>query len=207
MSQRGFEPLTFGLRGQQLNHFTTQVKSSIFSQNSEFLHFLEKLLTKIPYFSASLTDTLALDCEYVGVGYNGNNDHLARVSIVNAEGKTIYDKYVLPREEVVDYRTHVSGVQPGHLSNGTPFNQVQQEVHKLISNKTVVGHGLCNDFRVMNLTHPQRLTRDSATWKPLRKMVGISTKPSLKLLSQKLLNINIQEGEHDSVIDAKAALR
>ncbi|CAD5218170.1 unnamed protein product [Bursaphelenchus okinawaensis] len=157
--------------------------------------------------SKAVTDVLALDCEYVGVGYNGNVDQLARVSIVNSEGKVVYDKYVAPREEVTDYRTHVSGIRPGHLVLGMPFNQVQQEVNKLIRNKIVVGHGLANDFRVMNLSHPQRLTRDSANWKPLRKMIDYTGKPSLKFLAQKLLNIRIQEGEHDSIIDAKAALR
>ncbi|CAD5224255.1 unnamed protein product [Bursaphelenchus xylophilus] len=155
----------------------------------------------------AITDVLAIDCEYVGVGFNGNIDHLARVSIVNSEGKVVYDKYVKPREEVTDYRTHVSGIRPGHLVNGLPFNQVQQEVNKLLTNKTVVGHGLCNDFRVMNLSHPMRLTRDSSTWKPLRKMINYTGKPSLKVLAEKLLNIKIQEGEHDSVIDARTALR
>jgi RNA exonuclease 4 len=47
---------------------------------------------------------VALDCEYVGVGFNGSEDQVARVAIVNEHGKTIYDKYVKPLEEVTDYR-------------------------------------------------------------------------------------------------------
>lgn len=64
------------------------------------------------------SEICALDCEYVGVGYNGKDDQLARVSIVDADGKIEYDTYVTPAEEVTDYRTHVSGIQPGHLRNG-----------------------------------------------------------------------------------------
>ncbi|KAI6230629.1 RNA exonuclease 4 [Aphelenchoides fujianensis] len=137
----------------------------------------------------------------------GADDHLARVSIVNEKGVQVYDKYVKPREAVVDYRTHVSGIREGHLQNGIPFSQVQQEVHKLLANKIVVGHALHNDFRVLNLTHPFRLIRDTAKYRPFRDAVACASSPSLKLLAEKLLGVRIQEGEHDSLIDARTALR
>ncbi|KAI6222309.1 RNA exonuclease 4 [Aphelenchoides fujianensis] len=154
-----------------------------------------------------ISEVCALDCEYVGVGFQGADDHLARVSIVNEKGVQVYDKYVKPREAVVDYRTHVSGIREGHLQNGLPFSQVQQEVHKLLANKIVVGHALHNDFRVLNLTHPFRLIRDTAKYRPFRNAVGCASSPSLKLLAEKLLGVRIQEGEHDSLIDARTALR
>lgn len=65
-----------------------------------------------------LTNILAIDCEYVGTGFEGRDDTLARVSIVNVDGECVYDKYVKPREIVTDYRTEVSGIRPGHLVNG-----------------------------------------------------------------------------------------
>lgn len=54
----------------------------------------------------------------VGGGYEGKENILARVSLVNIYGNTIYDKFVKPREDVVDYRTKVSGVRPVDLING-----------------------------------------------------------------------------------------
>lgn len=54
----------------------------------------------------------------VGVGPSGYESALARVSIVNFHGHTIMDKYVLPREHITDYRTHVSGITAAHLVNG-----------------------------------------------------------------------------------------
>ncbi len=66
---------------------------------------------------------MALDCEMVGVGINGQESALARVCIVNSYGNVIYDKFVRPnpKDPVVDYRTKWSGVRPADLRgpNGT----------------------------------------------------------------------------------------
>jgi len=59
-----------------------------------------------------------MDCEMVGVGPEGKESVLARVSIVNYYGNVILDKFVLPREKVVDYRTHVSGITKEILKDG-----------------------------------------------------------------------------------------
>lgn len=59
-----------------------------------------------------------MDCEMVGVGRNGEESVLARVSLVNQHGNCIYDKFVKAREKVTDYRTHVSGVRPDNLEDG-----------------------------------------------------------------------------------------
>ncbi|KAL3981542.1 Exonuclease family protein [Acanthocheilonema viteae] len=154
-----------------------------------------------------LTNVLGIDCEYVGIGINGKDNMLARVSIVNIHGRCIYDKYVIPRENVTDYRTPISGIRPINLVNGEPFQKVQSEVHKLLSGRIVVGHSLKNDFKVLNLFHTRRMTRDTSTYLPFRKILRISKTPSLKLLAKQLLGIDIQNGEHDSIIDARVAMR
>lgn len=66
-----------------------------------------------------LTRALGMDCEMVGVG-DGTDSVLARVSIVNQFGEPVYDKFVKPKEKVVDYRTQISGVRPEDLKNGIP---------------------------------------------------------------------------------------
>ncbi|KAJ1533275.1 3'-5' exonuclease, partial [Nowakowskiella sp. JEL0078] len=60
---------------------------------------------------------VALDCEMVGVGPGGFQSVLARVSIVNMYGHVLLDRYVKPLEQVVDYRTAVSGITPGNLKD------------------------------------------------------------------------------------------
>ena len=59
-----------------------------------------------------------MDCEFVGVGKDGSEHMMARVSIVNMDCEVLYDKYVAAQERVVDYRTDVSGIRPFHLRNG-----------------------------------------------------------------------------------------
>ena len=54
----------------------------------------------------------------VGVGIDGKESMLARVSIVNSFGDTVYDSFVAPMQKVVDYRTEFSGVRPVNLING-----------------------------------------------------------------------------------------
>ena len=54
----------------------------------------------------------------VGVGLDGSENALARVSIVNYHGAVVMDEFVRPRERVVDYRTQYSGVRPSDMENG-----------------------------------------------------------------------------------------
>ena len=62
---------------------------------------------------------LALDCEMVGVGIDGAESVLARVSLVNYYGFVLLDAIVRPRERVVDYRTEFSGIRPSDMVHGT----------------------------------------------------------------------------------------
>lgn len=57
----------------------------------------------------------------VGVGIDGSESVLARVSIVNFYGFTLLDAIVRPRERVVNYRTEFSGIRPSDMVHGAPF--------------------------------------------------------------------------------------
>lgn len=92
----------------------------------------------------------------VGIGENGKEHMLARVSIVNERGDIILDKYVEPTQPVVDYRTKYSGITPKHLENAHPFADVQKEVASIKFDRILVGHALHNDFKVLKLEHPKR---------------------------------------------------
>jgi RNA exonuclease 4 len=54
----------------------------------------------------------------VGVGPEGEESALARVSLVNYNGAVLMDDFVKPQERVTDFRTSVSGITPKHLVNG-----------------------------------------------------------------------------------------
>ncbi|XP_013381244.1 RNA exonuclease 4 isoform X1 [Lingula anatina] len=154
-----------------------------------------------------LTKVLAMDCEMVGVGAGGKDSILARVSIVNQYGQCVLDKYVTPTEEVTDYRTAVSGIRKEDLlQQGEDFKSVQEDVGKILKGRVVVGHAIMNDFKVLYLDHPKKQIRDTSRYKPFRKLFNGKT-PSLKKLTDKLLGVKVQEGEHNSVQDAQAAMR
>lgn len=148
---------------------------------------------------------VAMDCEMVGVGPEGKESVLARVSIVNYYGNVILDKFVLPREKVVDYRTHVSGITREILKDAEPFLDVQKEVADILKDKIVIGHALQHDFGALLLDHPYKLVRDTSHYKPFRKITNGRT-PSLKKLTKVILGLDVQGGEHSSVEDAQATM-
>lgn len=156
--------------------------------------------------SKGITKAVAIDCEMVGIGKGGVESMIARVSIVNKNGYCLYDKYVKPQEDVTDFRTNVSGIRPHHLANGEDFKIVQQEVADILKGRLLVGHALHNDLAVLFLSHPKKLQRDTSRYKLFKKVTKGST-PSLKKLASELLGIDIQNGEHSSIEDARAAMQ
>lgn len=57
----------------------------------------------------------------VGVGPRGKESALAKVSIVDYDGKVLLDKLVKPMEMVVDYRTNITGIHSGDLDSGRKY--------------------------------------------------------------------------------------
>merc|ERR1712125_174263 len=54
---------------------------------------------------------VALDCEMVGLGSDGMESAVARVSLVNWDGQVMIDTYLRVSEPVTDFRTFVSGIR------------------------------------------------------------------------------------------------
>ncbi|KAJ1893052.1 3'-5' exonuclease [Kickxella alabastrina] len=148
---------------------------------------------------------LAIDCEMVGAGFKGSRSMLARVSIVNYYGHVVLDTFVKPTEAVTDYRTWVSGVRKSDLAKGRPFKEVQEQVAELVKDRVLVGHAIGNDLGALLFTHPSLLIRDTSRYAGFRKLNNGSA-PGLRKLAASVLNINIQEGEHSSVTDAKTTM-
>lgn len=148
---------------------------------------------------------LAIDCEFVGIGTEGTEDALARVSIVNFHGYCVYDKFVKPQEKVVDWRTWVSGVRPSDMTDAITFKQAQAEVDTLLNGKTLVGHAVQHDLDALLLSHPKSSIRDTSKHANFRKISKGKT-PSLKKLVAHFLKKEIQSGEHSSVEDARATM-
>jgi len=152
-----------------------------------------------------LTKCIAIDCEMVGVG-DGKESALARVSLVNQHGVCLYDKFVKPKEDVADYRTKVSGVRPGDLALGEELETVQKDVAKIVEGRILVGHAISHDLKVLFLSHPPHMIRDTSKFRPFKDMFD-GRIPALRKLAEKILGVKIQDGEHSSIEDAKATMQ
>ncbi|CUM63330.1 uncharacterized protein PRCAT00000901001 [Priceomyces carsonii] len=148
---------------------------------------------------------IAIDCEFVGVGPEGKESALARVSVVNFYGYVVYDKYVKPKEKVTDWRTWVSGITPKHMNEAFPFDIVQREVAALFEGRIIVGHAIHHDLEALFLSHPKWLVRDTSLYKPFRA-ISMGKTPSLKKLTLHFFEIEIQGAAHSSVEDARATM-
>lgn len=166
---------------------------------------MEDILNPLTEHGAS-TEVLALDCEFVEVGYL---HVLARVSIVNFSGETVYDSFVkpiVPLSEVTDYVTHITGIKPGMLDSAPDYDLVNEVALRIMSGKLVIGHSLEGDFaKFKSIPEVETVHYIDITDLPAyRKANG--TKKSLKKLTEEHLNAKIQVGAHSSVVDARAAL-
>eukprot|EP00977_Amphora_coffeiformis_P029904 scaffold43453_cov168-Amphora_coffeaeformis.AAC.1 len=157
---------------------------------------------------------LALDCEMVGIGPYGRQSALARVSLVDWNGRPVLDEYVRPDSEVTDYRTYVSGITPQHLAQATyTAATIRPVVRDLLQDRILVGHGLKADLHALDLHHPWYEIRDTAKYEPFMQTRfddGILWPRKLKDLCatrQVEVPVDFQQGSHCSVADALAALR
>lgn len=148
---------------------------------------------------------VALDCEFVGVGPEGTESALARVSFVNFYGHVILDVFVKPRERVTDWRTWVSGVTPQHMTDAISFDEAQKRSSEILENRILVGHAVHHDLDSLFLSHPRLKVRDTSSFTPFKSISNGRT-PSLKKLIKHFLNMDIQDGSHSSVEDAQATM-
>lgn len=190
--------------------------STSMTEGSSSLH--KQLLALQPASAGAVSRTgnhVALDCEFVGSKKpNGSEiSVLARVSVVNYFGTVLMDDFVKPDpdQRITDFRTWVSGITPKdilHNPNAITYKDAVKKVADLIHERTLVGHALSQDLKVLQLTHPQLLIRDTSLNPYFKKQAGVRgrAKPSLKKLTALLLNETIQTGQHSSVEDARAAM-
>lgn len=154
---------------------------------------------------------LALDCEMVGVGPDGQRSSVACVTVIDWHGGIIFHSFIRQTEHVTDYRTFVSGITEKQLQKATmTLDECRGIISQLIYNRILVGHALQNDLEALKISHPWWLTRDSATFEPFMKFRfddKVLWPRRLKDLATEKLSREIQKAghPHSAYEDALAA--
>jgi DNA polymerase III epsilon subunit-like protein len=169
-----------------------------------------------------LVNSIALDCEMVGMKPD-NKSALAQIAICDFWGNQLYNEYVMPRggtSSIQDYRYRYSGITEDLLeSKGRPFTEVLREVKRIIAGRTIVGHGLDNDFKVLDITPDKSMVWDTAIIEKYKKphpyIPGETQPKKLKDLARNVAGNIIQKNErnaegklkgHSPLEDARAAM-
>lgn len=130
------------------------------------------------------------------------------------EGLPFIDDYITIKEKVVDYLTEYSGITPEDLD----VKMAKQRGHNLVPLKIAykkiwillnlgckfLGHGLKQDFRVINIHVPKAQVIDTSDLFFIKERLR---KLSLQFLAYTLLKEDIQQITHDSIEDARTALK
>ncbi|KAK2837941.1 hypothetical protein Q5P01_015153 [Channa striata] len=145
----------------------------------------------------------SLDCETC---YTIHGLELSRVTVVNSSLQIIYDTFVKPDNEVIDYNTRFSGISEEDVKgNHTSLKEVQQTLLSFISADTIlIGHGLEADLCALKLLHG--MVVDTSVVFPHR--LGLPHKQTLNDLTAEYLRRIIQESVcgHDTAEDAAACM-
>ncbi|MXQ89803.1 hypothetical protein E5288_WYG020526 [Bos mutus] len=160
-----------------------------------------KTLVKFPALDRNPPRVFAVSCE---VCYTAKGLEPTRVTVVDPSLQVVYDTFVKPDEEVIDYNTRFSGVAEDDLKNmKTSVRDVQAILLNLFSADTIlIGHSFEHSLYALKLIHTSVVDTTVLFPHPL----GLPHRRSLKGLVADYLQRVIQDEGHSSSENATACM-
>ncbi|XP_056127779.1 RNA exonuclease 1 homolog [Rhinichthys klamathensis goyatoka] len=138
--------------------------------------------------------------------YTTQGLELARVTVVNSSLQVIFDSFVKPGNDVIDYNTRFSGISEDDVKGtSSSLRDVQAVLLSFINADTIlIGHGLENDLASLKIIHNNVI--DTSVVFPHR--LGLPHKRELNSLTADYIRRIIQESVagHDTRENATACM-
>ncbi|KAG8691926.1 hypothetical protein FRC11_004855 [Ceratobasidium sp. 423] len=161
-----------------------------------------------------MSEVIALNTQYVGIGAGGSVPMLARVSFIDYRGHVVYDKFVIPSQAG---KSHSTAWNPRNQEDlvgpdAVSFSDAQAMAAHLLRGRIVVGHSLWLDLQasswhVLGVSHPACDTRDVGLYLPFRSALKTPNQViGLQTLVWQLMRRKIQATHHNPVENARASM-
>ncbi|KAG7393455.1 hypothetical protein PHYBOEH_006083 [Phytophthora boehmeriae] len=156
----------------------------------------------------------AIDVECVATG-NGTNDRdVARIAVVDEDEKVVFDQYVKPTKPIMSYLTQLTGITKSDLEDAPNLDEALVRLKEILPvDSVIVGQSIKKDLEWLMLQKPtdykQEFDVADLFRLPVQSTNGVVRYRyfSLRHVAKYLLGQDIQEADHDPVIDARYAMK
>ncbi|KAF1320278.1 Rna exonuclease 4, partial [Globisporangium splendens] len=145
---------------------------------------------------------------------SGSDRDVARIAIVDEDENVVYDRFVKPDKHIVSYLTQLTGITESNLVGAPSLDEALVELKRILPVESViVGQSIKKDLEWLLLEkdkdYKQMFDVADLFRIPMQSQNGTIRYRyfSLRHVAKYLLGHNIQEADHDPVIDAKYAMK
>ncbi|KAL3666026.1 hypothetical protein V7S43_008819 [Phytophthora oleae] len=156
----------------------------------------------------------AIDVECVATGSGTNDRDVARIAVVDEDEKVVFDQYVKPTKAIVSYLTQLTGITESNLEEAPDLEEALIQLKSILPVESViVGQSIKKDLEWLTLQKPTDYKGEFDVADlfrlPMQSTNGVVRYRyfSLRHVAKYLLGHDIQEADHDPVIDARYAMK